>query len=84
MKLKIIIDNDLEELSGKMSYNTYEKIPPENRPVLVENYYFHIGYPDKGQIIIQVDRNIVEDGGNIYLHQSGKDLFFSDLDFIEF
>jgi len=84
MKLKIIIDNDLDELSGKMSYNTYEKIPPENRPVLIENYYFHIGYPDKGQIIIQVDRNIVEDGDNIYLHLSGKDLFFTDLDFIEF
>lgn len=74
----------MEELSGKMSYNTYEKIPPEKRPILIENYYFHIGYPEKGQIIIQVDRNIVEDGHNIYLHQSGKDLFFSDLDFIEF
>lgn len=83
MKLKIIIDNDLEELFGKMSYNTFEKITINNRPILIENECFHLGNPDKGQIIIQVDRNIVEDGNNLYLHQSGKDLFFSDLDFIE-
>jgi len=84
MKLKIITDNELEELHGKILYSTFEEIPLKDRPALIKNEYFNLGFPDKRHIIIQIDRTIVKDGKNVYLHQLAKDLFYGDLEFIEF
>lgn len=83
MKLKIIVDNDLEEFYGKISFKTYEKMPEDKRPKLTDNDYFYLGDPNYRHIIIQINRNIVEDENIIYLHESGKKLFYSDSNFIE-
>jgi len=83
MKLKIIVENGLEEFHGKMSYNTYGKIPLDKRPKLIDNTYFYLSNLKNTLIVIQIDRNIIEDGNNLYLHQSGKDLYYSDLEIIE-
>ena len=85
MKLKIIIDNELEEFHGKISSKTYNKIPSDRRPKLTDNDYFHLDLLQENsrQIIIQIDRNIVEDKDILYLHKSGKDLYYNDFEFIE-
>ncbi|WP_016777207.1 hypothetical protein [Anaerophaga thermohalophila] len=84
MKLRIIVDNELEEFHGKMSRKTFEKIPLAKRPKLIENHYFYLGDPNNREIIIQIDKDIIEDGSNLYLHQTGKRSYGIDNEFIEF
>jgi hypothetical protein len=75
MELKIIIDNNLEKLAGRLSKKTYDKISENKRPKLISNSYFYISDFKNDIITVFIDNSIVKDDTILYLHQSAKDLY---------
>lgn len=82
MDLKIIVDNELDRLSGKLSRMTYDRIPKVKRPELLLNHYFYLGNLEKEIVIVMLDSSIIQDDNLLYLHQTAKDLYYPDIDVI--
>ena len=81
MNLKIIVDNNLGKFTGKLSRMTYENIPEKNKPPLISNMYFNLLNAHWDVVIIEID-DLIQDSNLIYLHQTSKDLLYSDIDSI--
>lgn len=82
MDLKIIIDNELERLTGRLSKMTYDRIPKVKRPELILNQYFYLGDLEKNIVIVMLDSSIIQDDNLLYLHQTAKDLYYPDTNVI--
>ena len=83
MELKILVDNELERLSGKLSRKTYEKFPVDKRPILISNNYFYLNNLVNDIVIIEIDESIVNDDTFLYLHTSAKELYYTNIDLIK-
>ncbi|MEI6139548.1 MAG: hypothetical protein WCP85_09800 [Mariniphaga sp.] len=82
MNLQIVIDNKLEEFTGKLSKMTYEKLPVGRKPILISNNCFQLFSKEWVSALILIDESIIEDGPILYLHQSVKDLIYPNNEFI--
>ena len=83
MDLKILVDNELEKLTGKLSRMTYEKIPNRNKPQLFSNNYFYLGILENDIVIVRIDESILDDYPILYLHQTAKDLYYPNTDILK-
>ena len=82
MDLKIIVDNELDRFTGKISRMTYDRIPKLKKPELLLNHYFYLGNLEKDIVMIFLDGSIIIDDNLLYLHQSSKDLYYPHTDTI--
>jgi hypothetical protein len=78
MHFKIIIDDELEVMTGKVSRKTFNEMFPVAKPVLESGSFFRLANGSVNGILINVDQSIIQDENILYLHQSAKDSCYPD------
>ena len=83
MKIKINVDPELQDFTAKIPRKTYNEIPKNRKPELIDNNCFWMGDMISPVFLVYVTDSLETNYQVIFVHPSVKKAYYQDIEYIE-